>query len=159
MKLKKAIVWIFLISAVVAMTHSFAQNRNPLSFADVQNLLDGHVSQARIVSIVNQQGVSFQLTAPLRDKLQKSGAGAGLIDALAKASASISVLPSKNSVEQDPTAKETGAASSKSAKSPENRSPGSARGADVKPALPAKSHPAPIARSVKTNQQIDCTAI
>jgi hypothetical protein len=157
MKLKEIILAIILISAANPITALFAQKLAPLSLMDLENLLEGRVTQARIVQLVDQEGISFELTPSLRNKLQKAGAGANLIEALAKASASIATRPPSGSMER-PTVRETAPVTLQSSKAREKALTRSDRGADEKHAN-TKSRPAQPARTVKTNQLADCSAI
>ena len=156
MNLKEIILGIVLISTANSMTLSFAQKRGPLSLADVQNLLEGRVSQARIVKLVAEEGVSFQLTASLRDKLQKAGADASVIEALAKASASMAAQSAGGAMGN--VAGKGSSVPPQSTKPPEKRLTKSDRGGDAKHET-SKSRQVQPALTPKATQQVDCSAI
>lgn len=70
---------------VLLATSVFAQQLKPLSADDVERLLAGSVVTKRVAEIVNERGVSFQLTSLLRERLRKAGADASVFEAIDRA--------------------------------------------------------------------------
>lgn len=80
-----------LLACLMAAATAVAEQ--PLSEDDVTLLLLGGASQEKIISLVNQRGIDFQMTPDLAKKFQQDGASAEVIQALRKASEKSSTAP------------------------------------------------------------------
>jgi formylglycine-generating enzyme required for sulfatase activity len=60
--------------------------RKPLRIEEIERLLRGQVSPLRIADIVEEEGVSFEVTAEVRERLRKAGADATVLAAVERAS-------------------------------------------------------------------------
>src|SRR5574338_641226 len=73
------------LALLVALASIFVlplRGAQPLSQDDVTLLLIGGASESKMISLVEQRGVDFQLTPELIQKFQKQGATQALIDAI-----------------------------------------------------------------------------
>jgi len=67
--------------------NSWGQAKRPLKAEDIEQLLIGGVTQERLVRLIRDGGVTFQMTATLKERFAKAGAGAEVIQAIESASA------------------------------------------------------------------------
>lgn len=82
--------------------------QQPLSVDDIQLLLIGGSTPAKMVAIIEQRGVNFQLTPDLEKKLREGGADTAVIEAIQKAQAKPSVVQAEAA--STPTAENSSAA-------------------------------------------------
>jgi hypothetical protein len=61
-------------------TAGFAQE--PLSLSDLETLLGSGVAQRRVIDIIKERGINFDLTDTLREKLRKAGADPAIMQSL-----------------------------------------------------------------------------
>ena len=62
------------------------RSRKPLSVEDIEYLLREGVTPRRVASLVEEQGVKFEVTEAVRERLRKAGADGGVIAAVEQAS-------------------------------------------------------------------------
>ncbi len=74
--------WVVLL--LVGFSVCVASAAQPLSKEDITLLLIGGASEQKMVTLVEQRGVDFQLTPDLTEKFHKLGATSTLIDAIVK---------------------------------------------------------------------------
>jgi hypothetical protein len=74
----------FLLLVLVGFAASLLSAAQPLSQDDITLLLIGGASEQKMVALVEQRGVDFQLTPELIEKFHKLGATSTLIDAIVK---------------------------------------------------------------------------
>ena len=76
-----------LAALVILLPVTSRPAEHPLSADDVTLLLIGGATADRLVTMIDQRGVDFQLTAELEKKFRDQGATDSVIDALKKAGA------------------------------------------------------------------------
>ena len=72
---------------IICASATFAQERRPLSLADIETLLKSDSPAKRVEQLVNERGVNFEISASVRARLSNAGADASLLQAIEKASA------------------------------------------------------------------------
>jgi formylglycine-generating enzyme required for sulfatase activity len=73
---------------LLVATLTLAQTaKKPLSVGDVERLLKGGVTTARVATLVGRVGVDFEMTGATRARLESAGADADLIAAIERAAA------------------------------------------------------------------------
>jgi len=73
-----------LLMVLIGVATSLLSAAQPLSKDDISLLLIGGASEQKMVALVEQRGVDFQLTPELIEKFHKLGATSALIDAIVK---------------------------------------------------------------------------
>ncbi len=76
--------WALLVLALAGGAAQIASAAAPLSKDDINLLLIGGASEQKMVALVEQRGVDFQLTPQLAEEFHKQGATNALIDAIVK---------------------------------------------------------------------------
>lgn len=66
--------------------NSWGQAKRPLKAEDVEQLLIGGVTQERMVQLIRDGGVTFEMTPALKERFAKAGAGAEVMQAIESAS-------------------------------------------------------------------------
>jgi hypothetical protein len=141
---KKILVGVALLMAAGLLSLATAPADQPLSKDDVTLLLLGGSPSAKIIQMVGQRGVDFQMTPDLAKKFHDQGAGDDLIDALQKAGQKTAAQPTTPAAAP---AAATPAATSPSAPSPPEAAPEgkpNAPDAPEPPARPAPSSSEPV---------------
>ena len=72
---------------ILCASAAFAQERRPLSVADIETLLKSESSPKRVEQLVNERGVNFEISANVRGRLSNAGADPSVLQAIEKASA------------------------------------------------------------------------
>src|SRR5258706_4616201 len=67
--------------------NSWGQAKRPLKAEDIEQLLIGGVTQERMVHLIRDGGVTFEMTPALKERFAKAGAGAEVLQAIDSASA------------------------------------------------------------------------
>ena len=75
---------LLLLLATVALAQTA---KKPLSVGDIERLLKGGVTTARVATLVGRVGVDFEMTGATRARLERAGADAELIAAIERAAA------------------------------------------------------------------------
>jgi hypothetical protein len=81
-KMKSTLKSLALLLALACIFVLPARGAQPLSQDDITLLLIGGASESKMIALVEQRGVDFQLTSELIQKFQKNGATQALIDAI-----------------------------------------------------------------------------
>ena len=129
---------VFLLLVLIGVTASIVSAAPPLSQDDITLLLIGGASEQKMVALVEQRGVDFQLTPELIQKFHKLGATSALIDAIVKSNRQRAALSSSPPAQPAPQPPEV---SPGTGIGPEL--PGSGSGPQVSPlpSTPAASSP------------------
>lgn len=91
-----------ILLVLAGLSGTFASAAQPLSQDDITLLLIGGASEQKMVALVEQRGVDFQLTPQLVDKFRKNGATSALIDAIVKSNRERVAHVSSQSVQSTP---------------------------------------------------------
>lgn len=75
-------VWLCVSALALAQA-----GKKPRSVEEIETLLRGGVSARRIIEVVEEQGVSFELTKEVRERLSKAGADESVLGAIEEAGA------------------------------------------------------------------------
>lgn len=124
-RLRSAIV-LLALAGISTLWLSAAQ---PLSKDDINLLLIGGASEQKMVDLVEQRGVDFQLTPDLTKKFHDEGATDALIDAIIKSNRQRAVQPASSPATQPPASTSTAAPEVSPGISPEL--PGSGSGPQI----------------------------
>lgn len=73
-----------LLSFISIPLASAQEAKKPLSLEEIENLLREGVAGKRVVAIVEEKGISFDVTAEVKERLRRAGAGPELIQGLEK---------------------------------------------------------------------------
>jgi len=95
----KSVLLLFVLAGVCASWVSAAQ---PLSQDDITLLLIGGAPEQKMVALVEQRGVDFQLNPELIEKFHKLGATSPLIDAIVKSNRQRAAQSSSQAVQSPP---------------------------------------------------------
>jgi tetratricopeptide (TPR) repeat protein len=74
--------WLMLLALVVAQ-----EGNRPLSVEDIEYLLREGVTPRRVVTLVEEYGVKFEVTREVREQLRRTGAGEEVVRAVERAEA------------------------------------------------------------------------
>lgn len=74
-----------LIAVIVFHSGAYGQERGPLSEANIEKLLRAGVTPRRMVTLIEEHGVKFEVTEEVRERLKKAGADAEVMEAVEKA--------------------------------------------------------------------------
>jgi len=94
--------WALIVLVLTGGAASFASAAQPLSQDDITLLLIGGASEQKMVALVEQRGVDFQLTPQLVEKFRKQGATSALIDAIVKSNRQRAAQSSSQPVQSSP---------------------------------------------------------
>src|SRR5262245_1187650 len=75
--------------------------KRPLSVAEVEYLVQGQVSPRRIVEIIEEQGVAFEVTPAIREQLRKAGANESILTAVERAALEVVHKRTEEAKKQD----------------------------------------------------------
>ena len=65
---------------------AWAQQGRPFSAVEIEDLIKNNVSSARVASLIEQRGVTFEITGSVRSRLQTAGASNNVIASVERAS-------------------------------------------------------------------------
>ncbi|MBI4490421.1 MAG: hypothetical protein HY694_15165 [Deltaproteobacteria bacterium] len=83
---EKGLAPLFLFFFVLfVVPFGFTQERRALSIADIEELLRAGVGHRRVAEVIGVHGVNFEVTAAVRERLERAGADAAVIQAVEKA--------------------------------------------------------------------------
>jgi formylglycine-generating enzyme required for sulfatase activity len=71
---------------LVVVTLAWAQERQPLSVEDIEYLLSSGVTAKRVATLIGKEGIAFEVTDALKERLRRAGADEGVMSALDRAS-------------------------------------------------------------------------
>ena len=71
---------LLLIAMLLSLpTGAIGQEQGPLSVKEIERLVSAGVTPKRVVALVEQHGVNFELTAEVREQLRGAGADAAVL--------------------------------------------------------------------------------
>jgi len=71
---------------LLAASAATPETKRPLSAGEIEKLLGSGVSQGRVADLVDQRGVTFEVTPAIKDQLRATGAGDQVLGAVDRAS-------------------------------------------------------------------------
>ena len=87
MRIRPGILILSLSLGLLVASVALAQEpKRPLGASEITGLLGSGVSQARVADLVDQRGVTFEVTPAIKDQLRAAGAGSEVLGAVDRAS-------------------------------------------------------------------------